>query len=287
MLHIDSHPAAAWELPAEDQVHEVLERHQRVATASNEQPEVFALDIQHCQHGAKPVARRKRLANRDFGIDIEDSKQVIHRLRGEIHFWRVDVGCDFRFVIPAPAFARWARALGSRRTIATVTTIRAFRTIATVGASATSLATTTPARCTLARFASPGGAGWSSSTAAPEEVCIRNARLNGFQACSAASAAASGPSRATIAAAFSWRTSGTWPAIAVVAATPLTAATFATPRNARISRAGGRGGRALAASGYPRHANTRVLRAAAEEATALSFIQHYELDVFTPGSELR
>jgi hypothetical protein len=270
VLHIDGDAAAARVLAAENQVHQVLQRNERVAAAADEQAEVLALDIDDGEDGTAPVSSRNRLPNRNFSIDIENPKQVINELGRVIDFDRVDIGIDRRLVLTGGAVAGRPRG--------------PLRTSAILVVAATGWATAASAAATIAGFARGtfSGRGTTAGAAGAREIGVGELRLRLFEPGTAAAIAATATVVSAARTILSAAAASTRLASSATAVTAL-AATFALAGYARIGRAGW--GRSSASTGEASDADYRVLCAAAKEAAAFSFIEHDELDLFEASSK--
>jgi hypothetical protein len=107
VLYIEGDATVAGEAAADDQVHQVLQRKEGVATTTDEQAEVLAADIDDGADRAKAVARGEGFADGEFAIDFKDAEQVINDVGGEINLFGVDIGVDMGLFIAGTPFATW------------------------------------------------------------------------------------------------------------------------------------------------------------------------------------
>src|ERR1035437_641274 len=94
MLDVERHRTHAGVATGNNQVHQVLERLQRVATAADEQAEVIATDVDDGTNHSEAVTGRQRLADGELAVDIENAQEIIHNVCGEVDVFRIDVSND-------------------------------------------------------------------------------------------------------------------------------------------------------------------------------------------------
>jgi len=119
MLDVEGDGAHAGVAARDDQVHQVLQRLQRVASPADEQAKVVATDVDDSPDHSEAVARRERLADGELRVDVENAEEVIDDVSGEIDIFGVDIGDDVRLFFAWPALgpgrsrAAFGRAAGS------------------------------------------------------------------------------------------------------------------------------------------------------------------------------
>ena len=133
-------------------------------------------------HLAKSVTRCQRLADRDLSIYVEQSKNIVNDLCGDIHFWRVDVWRNFWPIGARPRRAARCRSIGS---------IRA--SLSRLGPALTSSSGIPPTTITP----SPAGGGRATIGARADEVLFAELWLDFIQAGGPGTAPATTTARAT------------------------------------------------------------------------------------------
>jgi hypothetical protein len=256
VLDVYRHSAPSRVFSSENEVHQVLHRLERVAATADEQPEVFALDVDDGEYGTAAVPGGNRFADGDLGVDIQDSEQVIHRLGREVHFYGVDIGIDGWLIIARRTFAGRPGGAG--------------RPIVSLAAPFGPCAATWPAAIAWRAVRTSQ----ASTSAAALEVRVGQLRLRLFEP---------GTGAVTAWAARSSSSRATRRALAGGAVTSLTT-TLATARNAGVGRA--RLLRNAVLWGQADNPHNSVLAAAAEEAALLPLIEDGHFHFIEASPEL-
>jgi len=108
MLGIDGHATLAGVALAKHEVDQVLQVEQRFTPAPDEDTEIVATYVNHCQGGPSPITRRHRFAKADLGFDFEDAEKVVDDTGREVDFLGINVRLDDWFVFCVTPFTSFA-----------------------------------------------------------------------------------------------------------------------------------------------------------------------------------